>query len=128
AMKAASYYRIVLPGTAGSLKAAEAYVGGSNGWGQPNRLYFPLADLGQKVTVGESWVSGGTEPVIEDQDFRITGREDFGGGSVAYAQLPAGMAFDFTRNGYAVRRVRGASLKVRVLWNPASFVLGNDQL
>lgn len=128
AMKAASYYRIVLPGTAGSLKAAEAYVGGSNGWGQPNRLYFPLADLGQKVTVGESWVSGGPEMVVEDQDFRITGREDFAGGSVAYAQLPAGMVFDFTRNGYAVRRVRGASLKVRVLWNPATFVLGSDQL
>jgi len=128
ALKAANTYRVVLPGAAGSLKAGECYVGGSNVWGQPNRLYFPLADLGQKVTIGEAWVAGGPENVFEDRDFQISGRESFGGGTVAYVQLPAGYAFSYVQNGYAVRRVRGASMRVRVLWNPSTFFLGSDQI
>jgi len=127
AMKAANTYRVVLPGAAGSLKAGECYVGGSNIWGQANRLYFPISDLGQKVTIGEAWVAGGTENVFEDRDFQISGRQSFAGGTLAYVQLPAGYSFSFAQNGYSVRRVRGASMKVRVLWNPTSFTLGTDQ-
>ncbi|MDI9637281.1 hypothetical protein QPK87_10145 [Kamptonema cortianum] len=136
--KAASQYRIVSPSNPTLLSAGQVYVGASMGWGQPNRLYFPLADAGQKVTVGESWVTGPLGPVLRDRDFRIAGRESIGGAIFSYAELPIGHAFDASLTdldagdpvdtGYAVRRVQGASIKVRALWNPEFFNLtGNNQ-
>ncbi|MBX3111876.1 MAG: prepilin-type N-terminal cleavage/methylation domain-containing protein [Fimbriimonadaceae bacterium] len=128
-MKAASSYRVTFPGAPSGLKAGECTVGGSNGWGSPNRLYFSLADYGQKVTVGEIWATDGstTQPLL-DKDLLVGGRETIGGVPLAYYQLPVGLTFDFATNGYSVRRVRGASIKARVLWNPSSFQLGTDQV
>ncbi|MBX3114015.1 MAG: hypothetical protein KF836_05560 [Fimbriimonadaceae bacterium] len=120
-LKASSSYNVVFPTAANQLAAGQCYEGGSNGWGQPNRLYFPLIDSGQKVTVGELWVAGYSEPVIRDRDLRIAGIESIGGVTVAYAELPAGVTFDASRNNYAVRRVEGASIKVRSFYNPQRF-------
>ncbi|MBS1708873.1 MAG: hypothetical protein JSS65_09155 [Armatimonadetes bacterium] len=128
-LKASSTYRSTFPGTPGGLKAGECAVGGVNGWGSPNRLYFSLADYTQKATAGEMWVTDGTTPrPLLDKDILISGRETLGGVTLAYYQLPAGLTFDFATNGYSVRRVRGSSLKARVLWNPTSFQLGTDQV
>ncbi len=128
-LKAASVYRVVYPGGPDSLKLGETYVGGSFGWGSPSRLYFSLADFGQKVTAGEMWVTDGASVTsLLDKDLLISGRETIGGVTLAYYQLPPGLTFDFSLNGYSVRRVRGASLKARVLWNPTSFRLGADQV
>lgn len=128
-MKAAGSYRTTFPGSPAGLKAGECTVGASNGWGSPNRLYFSLADYSQKVTAGEMWVSdGSTAKALLDKDLLINGRETIGGVQLAYYQLPAGLSFEFATNGYSVRRVRGASLKARVLWNPSAFQLGTDQV
>ncbi len=122
-LKASSSYNVVFPTAPNQLVAGQCYEGGSNGWGSTNRLYFPLIDSGQKVTAGELWVAGLAEPVIRDRDLRISGIESIGGVTVAYAELPAGATFDASRNNYAVRRVEGASLKVRSFYNPQRFNL-----
>ena len=118
-MKAASVYQVSYPSDAASLGAGQCYVGGSAGWGSGNRLYFPLADFGQKVVVGDAMTTSGD---IHDQDLLINGKD----GAVAYATLPGSGVFDYSKTGYAVRWVRGTSLKVRVLWNPDTFALTND--
>ncbi|QYK52127.1 MAG: hypothetical protein KF824_07630 [Fimbriimonadaceae bacterium] len=122
-LKASSSYNVVYPTAANQLAAGQCYEGGSNGWGQTNRLYFPLIDSGQKVTAGELWVAGYSEPVIRDRDLKISGIESIGGTTVAYAELPPGVTFDASRNNYAVRRVEGASVKVRSFYNPQRFNL-----
>ena len=43
----------------------------------------------------------------------------------AVGQLPGGNPFG-SAYGFAVRRVKGASVAVRVLWNPATFTLSSD--
>ena len=127
-LKAAKNYQVSYPATASALGAGECFAGGSNQgtpWGSGNRLYFPLADFGQKVVVGEAYTSVG---VIRDQDLQIDGHETPPGQpTVAFATLPSSGVFDYGQKGYAVRWVRGATMKIRVLWNPDSFALGADQ-
>lgn len=118
-LKAANSYQVSYPADPASLGAGQCYVGGSAGWGSGNRLYFPLADYGQKVVVGDAMTTAGD---VHDQDLLINGRE----GTVAYATLPNSGVFDYSKTGYAVRWVRGSSLKVRVLWNPDFFALTSD--
>ncbi len=124
-LKSASNYRVTNPAAPGSLGRGECTVGGVN-FGTGNRLYFSVSDLGEKVTIGESWYTDGTNfGALMDKDYVIQSPDGTG---LPYIQLPTGLTFDFTKNnGYAVRRVRGASLRVRVLWNPSSFILGVDQ-
>jgi type II secretory pathway pseudopilin PulG len=125
-LKASASYSIVFPSAPNQLVAGQCYEGGSNGWGQTNRLYFPLIDSRQKVSVGEMWVAGAGAPVIRDRDLKISGIEQIGGVTVAYAELPNGATFDASRNNYAVRRVNGASIKVRAFYNPDTWQLGSD--
>lgn len=122
-LKAASLYQVSYPADAASLGAGQCYVGGSSSWGSGNRLYFPLADYGQKVVVGDAVTTTGD---IHDQDLLINGKETFGADTVSYATLPNSGVFDYSKTGYAVRWVRGSSLKVRVLWNPDTFSLTGD--
>ncbi len=121
--KAATQYRVAVPGGPGSLQSAEAYAGGSNGWGAPNRIYFPRMDAGQRVIIGEIWTDNG--PLL-DQEFRISEGVETGGTELPFIELPSNL--NFTENNYAVRRVRGSSVRVRVLWNPQNFQLGTDQV
>ncbi len=131
--KAARNYRLSYVFRANGLGPGECLVGGTpdaNGrpQGDPYRLYFPLSDRGQKVIVGELWVSRGTNDPptpLFDQEFEVDGAQ----GNVAFVDIRGKMGpntvFDFSR-GYAVRRVRGASMRVRAVWNPGSFALGTD--
>jgi hypothetical protein len=99
--------------------------------GVPTRIYFPLADLGQRVNVGEIWYrdSGGFLRSLNSQNLIIDRVENVMGRDHAYAEvgplMGAGSAFDYSQ-GYAVRRVRGASLTVRVLSNSAMLSLTPD--
>ncbi|MCW5937836.1 MAG: hypothetical protein KIT11_11085 [Fimbriimonadaceae bacterium] len=132
--KATRQYRTAWVFRANGLGPGECLVGGTfdgngNPQGDPYRIYFPIADLGQKVVVGEMWVSApGVQPYpIYDQELEIDGLD--GPRNVAYADIRgrAGQStvFDFSQ-GYAARRVRGASVKVRVLWNSSYFSLTGD--
>lgn len=125
-LKASATYNIVFPANPNQLAAGQCTPGGSNGWGQTNRIYFPLIDIGQKVAVGEMWVAGAGAPVIRDRDLKINGIEQISGTTVAYAELPNGATLDASRNNYALRRVNGSSIKVRGFFNPDSFQLGSD--
>lgn len=121
AMKAASRYRQ----SYGTPQIAEFYVGqtGNTPVGQPTRIYFPTTDGGKNVTVGEIWYTDGVSAkVLRSQNFQIqTAPADPIGPYIDVRSIdPAATAFDYS-NGYAVRFVRGASLRVRVLWNPESF-------
>lgn len=60
----------------------------------------------------------------------LSGVENLNGVDHAYADLSlstGGGPFDFAM-GYAVKRLRGASLTVRVMNNPATFVLTSDEV
>jgi hypothetical protein len=111
---------------------AQYYVGGSSGaGGAPTRIYFPINDIGRKVVIGEIWYrdGGGNLKSLNDQDFVIQNAPlDPLGPYVDIATVdPNAAAFDFAQYGYAVRRVKGASVAVRVLWNPSVFTLIGDQ-
>lgn len=131
-IKPASQYRVTDSATLGY---AQCYVGGSNinvGVDDPRRIYFPLNDAGKKVVVGEAWYQDGSGRLqsLREQEFKINAPGPNDWGAMAYIDLrekaPAATTFDFSR-GYAVRRVRGASVAIRVLWNPATFRIGADQ-
>lgn len=136
--KAAGRYRVTGLITATGLQIGECYVGASRTTttgtviGDPFRIYFPIADLGQKVVVGEIWYNDGTgRNVLYDQEFQISDQQNVLGVQLAFIDIRTkagpGAVFDYS-NGYAVRRVRGASATVRVLWNPTQFSLGLDEL
>lgn len=132
AHKAASSYRQSF-GIGAGLSVAEYYVGGSvTGVGSTNRLYFPICDLGHRVVIREIWYQqAGNRRSLNDQEFYINGVENIGGVDHAYADLTTktglGASFDLSGGRYPVRGVRGASMRVRVLWNPESFRLtGTD--
>jgi hypothetical protein len=134
--KAANAYRVSgFVGPSG-LQPGECLMGGietSPGviFGSPSRLYFPVSDLGHRVSVGEIRVTqGGNHRALRDQELSIRGTETVNGILMAYADIAsatgAGATFDATRTGYAVRGVKGASFRVRVMWNPERFPLLPD--
>lgn len=125
-LKASATYSIVFPNNPNQLAAGQCTPGGSNGWGQTNRIYFPLIDIGQKVSVGEMWVAGAGAPVVRDRDLKISGIEQIAGTTVAYAEVPGGATLDASRNNYALRRVTGSSVKVRGFFNSDAFTFGPD--
>ncbi len=113
----------------------QCYPGGANGVdGDGNHIYFPLADVGKKVIIGEIWYREGGNPanpllVLEDQEFIIRAPR-VGGLRLGYVDIRdriSGNPFlDFSQ-GYAVRRVRGVSMSVRVTWGAGSIKLGPDE-
>ena len=136
--KAASSYRT----TTGNPGVAECYAGGSGFFynGVPlaageaaTRIYFPPMDAGKKVTISEIWYdAGGPEPLcIQNQDFLIKTTPIDAAVGLPYVdirdQVSAATGINYARYGYGVRGVRGASVSVRVLWNPTTFTLSNDE-
>lgn len=116
-----------------TLGYGQVYVGGSNNAianDADTRLYFPLADIGKKIIVGEAWYrdNGGLMRSMQDQEFLVQapspGQLQLGWIDIRDKANDA-QYFDWT-NGYAVRRVRGASVEVRVLWNPETMNLVGD--
>lgn len=119
--KAADQYRIGSIDAVGTLPDLCAIGVPSQGKGRADRLYFRPADFGQRVVLDEMWLSGPT--MVRDREMTIQGIENVDGRALAYIEAPA--EFDFS-NGYAIRRVRGVSMRARALWNPEFFKLGND--
>ncbi len=114
-----------------ALGAGQYHVYEAGDGGSQTRVYFPFADVNHKVTVDRiTYVRGdGTVHTLEGQDF-ILRRPRNGDPTFAYfdvADLDLG-ATAFVGGSQAVRGVKGASVGVRVLWNPDSFTLGDDQV
>jgi type II secretory pathway pseudopilin PulG len=90
-------------------------------------IRFPRSDAGKTVMVDELWyaVSGDSAPhVLRGQSFLLKGE---GTDSILLItdNVRDAIGADFS-NGYAVRGVKGASIRVRVLYNTASVSFGND--
>lgn len=130
AFKAAAQYRQAPITTVFSRAGVFALADPVSGFGQADRLYFRSTDLGQRVSIGEVWYRvGGQLNVVRDQEYKIDGTELVAGDLVSFvdlgSKLPLGATLDFT-NGYAVRGVRGVSMRVRAMWNPETVRLGDD--
>lgn len=124
-------YRVTWLDSIAQIQTGECYVGTSNPnlGGDARRVYFAHSEVGKKVIVGEMWyVDGmGQTRLLLDQEFLI--RNDVSNNfQLPYIDIrdkvQSAAFFDFS-NGYAVRRVSGASVTVRVLWNPDVFALTN---
>ncbi|HRI42951.1 MAG TPA: hypothetical protein PLL78_03630 [Fimbriimonadaceae bacterium] len=128
--KAVRSYQVVYDATPG---LRQCYVGGSNpnvNGDRPTRVYFPLADIGKQVLVGEIWYDDdqtGTLEVAYEQQFLIQAPRagELPLGFIDVRDVLPASSFNFS-NGYAVRRVRGASVGVRAMWNPLVFNVGED--
>lgn len=100
--------------------------------GRAYNIYFPLSDIGKRVTIGEIWYNDpgnpGVPQVLRDQEFMIqapeTGDLRLARVDIRPATNPAA-TLNFS-NGYAVRRARGTSVSVRVFYNPQYLKLGVD--
>ena len=123
-LKPYSSYNVVQLSSAVPVEAGQVYVGGSGGWGLNNRLYFPMGDVGHKITVGE--IVDSTGQVYREQQYQIERLEAFGGNTYAVVELPFAVAN--TPGVIPVRRVTGASLRVRAVWNSNFFFLGPDEV
>ena len=126
-LKGAAQYTVVgaLPS---QLAPDQAYVGAGNGF-LSTRLYFPVSEAGRKITVDRiAYVApDGSTGLLEGQDFILRaprGNEP----SYAYADITeyANTATFSYAYGTPVRGIKGASLTVRVLWNPEYFSLSSD--
>jgi hypothetical protein len=111
--------------------ASQFYVGGTDGVGNVTRIYFPRMDAGRKVNLSEvNYFAGGQARQISGQDMiiRYQPNDVLGLPSVDIAEIDgAASGFNYA-SGAAVRGVKGASVAVRVLWNPDSFFLSQDPI
>jgi hypothetical protein len=94
------------------------------------RVYFPLTDIGKQVILGEIWYEDDTTGALQvayEQQFLIQAPRagDIQLGFVYVKDAVPAARLNFA-NGYAVRRIRGASVGVRALWNPLTFTLTAD--
>lgn len=104
-----------------------------NPWGPSvggrTRIYFPRIDVGKKVSIREIWYedAGGNVFLIQNQDFvlRSASNDPLGPFVDITEVAPDAVDFNYSR-GYAIRGVKGASVMVRVLYNPSFFTLSND--
>lgn len=136
-LKSASQYTFVNSFDVG---AGQCYIGGTNsGDGTQNyRIYFPRSDANRKVTIDTIAyrIPGNDAQLLEGQDFVIHPASALDPVNLPYVDitevLPSNAVFDAAPNfepqfGQPVKGVKGASVAVRVLWNPDSFNLVEDQ-
>lgn len=112
------------------LSYREFYVGGGADGGSPTRIYFPVCDAGKQVVLGEVFYRDSVlgRDVMRGVLARISTRtESVGGRPLCYIDIrdikPTAVALDldaYNTYGYAVRGVRGASFKVRVVWKQSN--------
>lgn len=109
------------------------YVGGGASGGSKTRLYFPKSDAGQKVTIDKIayYDTGGNLQTLEGQDFQIEYKpiDSLGLPCIDLVDVVAADHFSgyvSTETMPPVTGVKGASLRVRVLWNPDAFTFTND--
>lgn len=109
---------------------SDLYYGAGAGVGVATRIYFPRMDAGRKVTIGRvNYFSGGQPKQLIGQDFLIQppSQLDPQGAYVDLADVDAAATgFDYS-SGAPVADVKGASVGVRVSWNPEYFTLGTNQ-
>lgn len=122
-----------IPISSSTLGYQQCYIGGTDlaANGEVQNIYFPLSDVGKRVIVGEIWYdSPSGRKHLEDQEFEI--RAPRGALNLAFIDIrekdsTATNIVNFATTGLQpVKRVRGASVAVRVLWNPASVKFGTD--
>jgi prepilin-type N-terminal cleavage/methylation domain-containing protein len=107
------------------LSIGQCYVGTTPGvnLGLGTRIYFPRADIGNKVAVREIWYldNANVLQVMRDQDFRVLpplASDPLGLPYIDIRQVDQNaVSFEFTANGFAARGVTGTSVRARVLWN-----------
>lgn len=130
-IKAFTRYRATFSATLG---VGQCYIGGTDTFAPlslDRRIYFPLSDMGKKVVVGEIWYEDGAavRKKLTEQEFLIQAPGPTDWNRYAYIDIqekdPSAVRFNYDM-GYAVRSVRGASVGVRVFWNPSSFTLTGD--
>jgi len=114
------------------------FVGDNNNGLLRTRIYFPRADINRKVTIdritylADDGSPSGVIRTIEGQDFLIGAPKPGDTSSLPYIDLQNldGNAQRFVtpsdNAGDAVYGVKGASVSVRVLWNPDAFSLTPD--
>lgn len=129
-MKAPSLFTV----SAGNPGHAQYYVGGSDAGigGSPTRIYFSQSEAGQRVTIDQIWYRRTTDTTarsLENQSFVIQAQPADPTG-YAYVDVtsadPQATTLDTDTYGYAVQGVRGATVSVRVLWNPTTLSFGSD--
>lgn len=108
----------------------EFYIGGSSGLGgNSSYVYFPVADGGRMVSLGEVYYynqAGQEVGPVQLTAKTQTNNMDIGLPYIPIAAyLPDFASFDYSYAS-AVKDVKGASVAVRVLWNPDAFHLGTD--
>lgn len=121
---AAQYRRATAPTNLGT---AEYYAGPL---GDATKIYFSRSNQGRKINVGEiHYFRAGetTARALYSQDFLVDfPRVDASGLGLPAIDLkdvdPLAASLDYT-SGYAARDIKGASIAVRVLWNPEIFRL-----
>ena len=128
-LKGASQYRLVNSLQA-PLAADQAILGPNLGGGEPNRIYFPKSEAGHKVTIDRIAYedAGSNVQLLEGQDFVVRSPKPTETPDLPYVNIAEAVpAVRFaTQYGLPVRGIKGASVSVRVLWNPESFKLGSD--
>jgi hypothetical protein len=127
-LKAASRYTLSTTSPPG---AGQYFLGGYGGVGNVTRIYFPRMDAGRKVNLSEiNYFAGSQARTISGQDMliRYQPNDVLGLPSVDIREIDgAATGFNYG-SGAAVRGVKGASVAVRVLWNPDSFFLSQDPI
>jgi len=128
-LKGASQYSIAYA----KPTTSEFYIGGSAPFGGvTSRIYFSPSDAGRKVNIGElRYIDTSSNLRVADgQDFVISFRtgDPTGLPSIDIKKDLDGtfQSFDFS-HGTPARQVKGASLTVRVTWNPDAFTLVNGE-
>ena len=113
---------------------AEYYVGNTDvgTGGSPTRIYFSQSESGHRITLDQIWYRTMTNPnavSMQDQSFVVQSQPADPLG-LPYIDIktidPDAQAFDLTTYGYAAKGVRGASVTVRVLWNPSTLSFTDD--
>ena len=130
-LKGASQYSLVnaLPA---NLAPDQAIVGGPT-TGLATRVYFPRSEAGHKVTIDRiAYKDSSGEHLLEGQDFVIRPAKASDVPDLPYADITEvlgtgdpNLQFSYAY-GLPVRGIKGASLSVRVVWNPESFDLTGD--
>lgn len=96
---------------------------------QPDRVYFPQADAGREVSLGEIYYMNANGPVGPVTLTAKVESNNMGAEQLPSIQMtsyfPDFISFDYSY-GTAVKSVKGASIAVRVLWNPDAFRLSGD--
>ncbi len=126
-LKPSARYRQTLNGPV----RGQFYIGGSGTWGVNGRVYFPPMDAGRVVTLGQVYyVNAGGATVGPIPVTGTIGSTPADPSGFPYVQvsdfLPDFVGFDYNTYGAAVLGVKGASVAVRVLWNPDSWHLTSD--